>query len=159
MIRSYEYVLSESPFVVRRTVRWGDCDPAGVVYTGRFPDYVLGALALFKDHIAGANGDDGSFLGKQHGVGLPCRGMSFDFSGTLWPHNVVDITCFVGNIRTRSFDMHCVGQRPTGEPVFNARFSPICVRADARVSTDIPESLRSTLQRFTQFTAEGTERT
>jgi acyl-CoA thioesterase FadM len=144
MIRSYEYILSELPFVVRRTVRWGDCDPAGVVYTGRFPEYVLGALALFKEHIARASNDDRSFLGKQHGVGLPCRGMSFDFSGTLWPHNEVD--------------MHCVGRRPTGEPVFDARFSPICVRADARISTDIPESLRSTLQRFTRLTSEGTEK-
>ncbi|WP_153136921.1 acyl-CoA thioesterase [Paraburkholderia agricolaris] len=158
MIRSYEYILSELPFVVRRTVRWGDCDPAGVVYTGRFPEYVLGALALFKEHIARASNDDRSFLGKQHGVGLPCRGMSFDFSGTLWPHNEVDIECFVGDIRTRTFDMHCVGRRPTGEPVFDARFSPICVRADARISTDIPESLRSTLQRFTRLTSEGTEK-
>ena len=53
MMRATEYVLSERPFVVRRTVRWGDCDPAGVVYTGRFTDYLLGAVGLFTDHLAG----------------------------------------------------------------------------------------------------------
>ncbi|WP_321964814.1 acyl-CoA thioesterase [Paraburkholderia sp. J7] len=145
MTQSYEYVLSEAPFVVRRTVRWGDCDPAGVVYTGRFPDYLLGALALFKDHIVGGSGES---LGKRHGVGLPCRGMTFDFAGTLWPNDIVDLECYVGEIRTRSFDFHSEGRRPGGEPIFSARFSPICVHAHVRESTDIPASLRATLMRY-----------
>ena len=34
MIDSYESVVSRTPLVVRRRVRWADCDPAGVVYTG-----------------------------------------------------------------------------------------------------------------------------
>lgn len=144
MTQSYEYVLSDAPFVVRRTVRWGDCDPAGVVYTGRFPDYLLGALALFKDHIAGGSGES---LGQPYGVGLPCRGMTFDFAGTLWPNDVVDLECYVGEIRTRSFDFHCEGRRPGGETVFTARFSPICVHTHVRESTDIPAPLRATLAR------------
>ena len=147
MTQSYEYVLSESPFIVRRTVRWGECDPAGVVYTGRFPDYLLGALALFKDHIAGGSGES---LGQRHGVGLPCRGMTFDFSGTLWPNDIVDLECYVGEIRTRSFDFHCEGRRPGGEPIFSARFSPICVHTHVRESTDIPASLRATLAQYSR---------
>ncbi|WP_322048281.1 acyl-CoA thioesterase [Paraburkholderia sp. J67] len=144
MTLSYEYVLNVSPFVVRRTVRWGDCDPAGVVYTGRFPDYLLGALSLFKEHIAEGTGQS---LGQPYGVGFPCRGMTFDFSGTLWPNDVVDLECYVGEIRTRSFDFHCEGRRPSGEPVFSARFSPICVHAEVRESTDIPAPLRAILAR------------
>lgn len=147
MTRSYEYVLSESPFVVRRTVRWGDCDPAGVVYTGRFPEYLLGALTLFTDHIAGNAGES---LGQQYGVGLPCRGMTFDFSGTLWPYDVVDLECYVGEIRTRSFDFHFEGRRPDGERVFDARFSPICVHAHVRESAEIPAPLRATLALHTR---------
>src|SRR5690606_2773945 len=85
MIRSTEYVLSESPFVVRRTVRWSDCDPAGVVYTGRFTDYVLGAVGLFHQHMSGyANRP----LGELHGVGTPCKGMEFEFIGTMWPGDI-----------------------------------------------------------------------
>jgi acyl-CoA thioesterase FadM len=148
MIRSYEYVLHEDPFTVRRTVRWADCDPAGVVFTGKFSDYVLSAVALFKEHIADATGGPGKSLGELFNVGLPCRGMSFDFSGTLWPNDVVDIGCCVGEIRTRSFDVLLNAVTPDGRPIFTATFSPICVRTDARVGTDIPDSMRRALEQF-----------
>lgn len=141
MIRATEYVLSTDPFVVRRTVRWGDCDPAGVVYTGRFTDYLLGAVGLFSDHIAGGVGR----LGAMHGVGTPCKAMRFEFIGTLWPDDVIDIECWVQAIRTRSYDIRCMARRPDGAPVFDAVFSPICVRLDERVGTPIPDSLRTAL--------------
>ena len=143
MINATEYVLSESPFVVRRCVRWGDCDPAGVVYTGRFTDYLLGAIGLYTAHLAG-----GGRLGEAHGVGTPCKAMRFEFIGTLWPDDVIDITCTVEAIRTRSFDIRCVARRPDGTPVFDAMFSPICVRLDRREGTPIPDSLRDVLKRF-----------
>ena len=138
-----EYVLSEHPFVVRRKVRWGDCDPAGVVYTGRFTDYLLGAVGLYTGHMAGGEGR----LGVAHGVGTPCKAMRFEFIGTLWPDDVIDITCTVEDIRTRSFDIRCVARRTDGSLVFDAMFSPICVRLDERVGTPIPDSLRVVLTR------------
>lgn len=144
MIRATEYVLSEQPFVVRRTVRWGDCDPAGVVYTGRFTDYLLGAVGLFSDHIAG-----GAWrLGTAHGVGTPCKAMRFEFIGTLWPDDVIDIECWIEAIRTRSYDIRCMARRPDGSAVFDATFSPICVRLDERIGTPIPDSLRAALSAF-----------
>lgn len=152
MIRSAEYVLSERPFVVRRQVRWGDCDPAGVVYTGRFTEYLLGAVGLFADHLAGNTGES---LGQVHGVGTPCRGMAFDFAGTLWPNDVIDITCTVGEIRERSYDFHCVARKPDGTLIFRATFSPICVRLEARQSTPIPPSLRAVLQTYCDTEAAG----
>lgn len=42
-----EQVLSERPLVIRRRVKWGDCDPAGVVYTPMFSEYVISAAELF----------------------------------------------------------------------------------------------------------------
>ncbi|EYS86846.1 thioesterase [Cupriavidus sp. SK-4] len=144
MIRATEYVLSDDPFVVRRTVRWGDCDPAGVVYTGRFTDYLLGAVGLFSGHIAGGAGR----LGALHGVGTPCKAMRFEFIGTLWPDEVIDIECWVQAIRTRSYDLRCMARRPDGAAVFDATFSPNCVRLDERVGTPIPDSLRTALSGF-----------
>ncbi len=32
------------PFTVTRTVRWGDCDPAGIIYTPRVLDYAMEIL-------------------------------------------------------------------------------------------------------------------
>lgn len=156
-MRSYEYVLSESPFTVRRKVRWADCDPAGVVYTGQFSEYVLSAVALFKDFIADAAGGGARSLDELYGVGMPCRGMAFDFSGTLWPGDCVDIECWVGEIRTKSFDFHFQGHSPDSRPIFTARFSPICVRTDARIGTEIPPALRATLQRHARQSIKNSE--
>ncbi|MDH2052727.1 acyl-CoA thioesterase [Achromobacter marplatensis] len=135
-----EMVLTTAPFVVRREVRWGDCDPAGVVYTGRFPDYVLGAVALYTGHLG-----EGCRLGDAHGVGTPCRAMSFDFVGTLWPGDLIFIECRLGALRTRSFDIELEARRPDGSAVFSAVFSPICVRQDERIGTPVPASLRAVL--------------
>ena len=41
-----EYITNETPFTVRRAVRWAECDPAGVVYLGNFPHYLLSAVHL-----------------------------------------------------------------------------------------------------------------
>jgi acyl-CoA thioesterase FadM len=151
VIHSNEYVISDDPFVIRRAVRWSDCDPAGVVYTGKFPEYLLSAVALFSDLIAGRTGRS---LGQTHGVGTPCRGMTLNFMRTLWPGDVIEIECWIGEIRTRSYDVHCHARTPAGQPVFEARSSPICVRTDARVSTDIPASLRAALSRHARTTLE-----
>ncbi|WP_250481231.1 acyl-CoA thioesterase [Caballeronia sp. GAOx1] len=159
MIRSYEFVLHEEPFTVRRTARWADCDPAGVVFTGRFSEYVLSAVALFKEYIAEASGGQGKSLGERFSVGLPCRGMAFDFSGTLWPNDVVDIRCSVGEVRTRSFDILLDAVSPDNRPIFTATFSPICVRTDARVGTDIPDAMRKALEQFKRKPHHQTELT
>ncbi|GJH14221.1 acyl-CoA thioesterase [Caballeronia novacaledonica] len=159
MIHSYEYVLREDPFTVRRTVRWADCDPAGVVFTGRFSDYVLSAVALFKEFIAESTGGEGKSLGERFNVGLPCRGMTFDFHGTLWPNDSIDIRCSIGEVRTRSFDILLDAKSPDSRPIFTAKFSPICVRNDARVGTDIPDAMRKALAQFSQKPLKQTELT
>ncbi len=42
-----ERLLCRSPVKVRRRVRWGECDPAQVVYTPRFADYLAAAYSWF----------------------------------------------------------------------------------------------------------------
>jgi hypothetical protein len=41
-----------------------------------------------------------------------------------------------------------MARRPDGSAVFDATFSPICVRLDERVGTSIPDSLRTALSAF-----------
>ncbi len=43
------------PFAVTRTVKWGDCDPAGIIYTPRVLDYAMEILeALVPRGLGGA---------------------------------------------------------------------------------------------------------
>ncbi len=41
------------PFTVTRTVKWGDCDPAGIIYTPRVLDYAMEILEAWYREVVG----------------------------------------------------------------------------------------------------------
>jgi acyl-CoA thioesterase FadM len=125
-----EWVESLCPFTVRRVARWADCDPAGVVHTPRFGDYVLSATDLFRAHLIGP---DWHRRNREAGFGSPAKALSLVFQGSLWPGDAFDIEVYAGEIRTRTMDLLLRARRAqTDEPIFMARLSSICVRVDDR---------------------------
>ncbi|MGH6624991.1 MAG: acyl-CoA thioesterase [Burkholderiaceae bacterium] len=146
MMDSFESVLSRSPFfIVQRQVRWSDCDPAGVVYTGRFPEFVLSAVGLFYAELA-----QGSYREwiKAMGVDTPCKGLKFDFQGALWPDDKFQMQCTVPVIRTHSYDIRIEARQADERRVFRARFSPICIGGGVRTGVPIPAQMRQRLESF-----------
>lgn len=137
-----EYVLSRHPFVVRRRARWGECDPAGVVYTGKFVDYLLSAVSLFNEHVMGESVEA---YKKRLQFQTPCKGLSMVFDGALWPNDEFDMHVTVSNIRTSSFDMAVKAVRPNGDAVFSGVVSPVCIAISERRSIPIPEDLKTKL--------------
>ncbi|AIO35945.1 thioesterase-like superfamily protein [Burkholderia cenocepacia] len=142
MTASYEYVLSEFPFTVRRTVSWGDCDPAGVVYTGRFSEYLLGAVMHFLKHVGLAPGSD---IHRISGTVLPCKYMSLTFHVALWPNDVVDLRIHVGEIGEHTFQIVMHAVLSDGRLAFQGIFVPIFIKNDARVRRPVPDAARSAL--------------
>jgi 4-hydroxybenzoyl-CoA thioesterase len=142
MIEPTEQVLDTSPFVVRRRVRWGECDPAGVVYTGKFTDYLLSAVMLFHEHMLG---DFTEAYRKKLGIETPCKGLTLTFSRALWPNETFDMTVCVGDIRTSSYDVQVRAALPDGTPVFAGTFSPVCIPRNERRAIPIPDEMRERL--------------
>lgn len=125
-----ERVLSREPFVVRRQARWAECDPAGVVHTGRFGDYVLSATDLFRTHVIGKDWHKRNNIA---GFGSPAKAISLVFESSLWPGDLLDIAVFVGEIRIRSMDLLLRATRTDDRrAVFHGRLSSICVKAEDR---------------------------
>ncbi|MEJ8859912.1 thioesterase family protein [Variovorax robiniae] len=144
MIDSYESVVSRRPFVVRRRVRWSDCDPAGVVYTGKFTEYVLNAATLFASELA--QGEPAAWR-RSLGVDTPCKGMALEFHRALWPEEEFEMLLDVPEVREHGYDLR-IEATQSGTPIFSARFSPICIRRDARVRAPIPVELLNALAPF-----------
>ena len=140
-----EFVASVMPFTVRRTVRWAECDPAGVVYAGRYVDYLLDTCALFFQHIGFGHGQRWA-EGKS--VGLPAKHIGLTFMASLFPDEVFDMTLAVTAIRTRTFDLSLVARRPDGEIVFEGQCSPICIAPNVRESVPMPDQLRQQLSPY-----------
>ncbi len=142
-ITSYETVVARRPFTIRRRVRWGDCDPAGVVYTGRFTDYLMSAVTLF---FAELGGGQYSRWVESLGVDTPCKGMAFTFHKALWPEDEFDLVCTVPAVRESSYDIAVEAARPDGSPVFSGRFSPICIGRSERKRVPIPAAYLEALR-------------
>lgn len=115
-VSSFESVLSRRPFIVRRQVRWSDCDPAGVVHTAKFSDYVPSAVNLFYAELA--QGPYGAWI-RALGVDTPCKGLELTFHGALWPDDEFQIRCTVPNLRTRSYDIQLEASQASGRRVFS----------------------------------------
>lgn len=141
-----EYVLSSVPFVVRRTARWSDCDPAGIVYTGRYTEYLLDSARLFANHIADG---DMAALARREGISTPARGMALEFMRPMEPGDVADIRYRVGEIREHSFELHCQASGGAGEPIFAGRCTLICNDRENKTKVPIPQALREALLRHT----------
>lgn len=144
MFESNEYVISEKPFIVRRTVCWSDCDPAGVVFTGKFSSYLLGAVLLFYRRLGWEQAPDYSL----ERVGLPCKHFELTFHKSLPPGAIVDIRLSVSGIRNHSFDLKVIGKLPDGTISFEGCFSPICIDPKSWTAMPIPSALIEVLSGF-----------
>lgn len=139
---AYEALVSRTPLVVHKRVRWADCDPAGVVYTGKFSEYLLVAVGYFFDVLG--QGHYARWLQSLE-VDTPCKGLDLTFHGALWPEDVFRMHCHVGAIREHSYDLHVEATQEGGRRVFSGRFSPICIRRGVRERTAIPPAMRDAL--------------
>ena len=149
-----EIVHSTQPFVVRRAIRWADCDPAGVAYAGRYPEYLIDAVMHFISHIGYRIGEPGK--GEQDRIGLPCKHMQLTFHSALYPDDVVDIAISVTGIRERTFDVGARACLLNGQLAFEGMFSPICIETASRTSIPIPTDLRKALETYVR--PQGTQR-
>jgi acyl-CoA thioesterase FadM len=134
-----QYVRSHRPFVLRQTVKWSDCDPAGVVYTGRFVEYVTTAFRAFLAHIL--DGDVEAYVAR-YKVDFPAKAISIVFDSSLRPDDKFDIEVRVAGIRNTTFECEFVGTHD-GKPCFTSRMTTICVLPGERNAIRVHDSLRA----------------
>lgn len=149
---STEWIVSERPLVIRRRVKWGDCDPAGVVYTVVFSEYVVSAAELFYGALFGTTPQKAKDM---VGFGTPTRALSFDFQRSLRPDEEFDMTVRVADIRSRTFVLDMHGRTLSGETVFTARLTPVCVMRGERRAIELPARLRDALHNYRRDCGES----
>jgi acyl-CoA thioesterase FadM len=140
-----ERVMSVVPLVVRRRVKWGECDPAGVVYTPAFSEYVMSAAELFYGSLFETTPQRAR---EEQGFDSPTRALDFDFQRSLRPDEDFEMTVMVVDIRTRTYVLDVTARTLDGEMIFVARVTPVCVSRSERRSTDIPIPFRQALERY-----------
>jgi 4-hydroxybenzoyl-CoA thioesterase len=139
-----EAVMSTQPFTVRRRVRFGACDPAGVAYTAQFSEYAVSAMDLFLSELL-----DGPYLKRLGTVQTPIKALSFVFLAPLRPNDEFDMVVSVREIRTHTFVLGIDGAMVSGTPIFECVMAPICISSTRR-SVAIPAKLRAALTTYQQ---------
>jgi acyl-CoA thioesterase FadM len=140
-----EKLMSRLPVTIRRRVRFGDCDPAGVVYTPVFAEYGVSAFNWLMDVLFAAPLRQ---ISEQLGFATPFRAMSFDFRNALWPDQMFDMICTISDIRSRTFDIDLLAIDLDRKDVFVARITPIFVARTEWRSIPIPPQVRARLEDY-----------
>ncbi len=140
-----EKIISILPVTVRRRVKFGECDPAGVVYTPVFSEYSLSAYQWFLQAMLG-----GPMFQEMKRVGFdsPIKALTFEFRNMLVTEQVFDMICRVTDIRTRTFDVEITGRSTTETPhdIYVSKLTPIMLSRSEHRSIEIPVELRQKLE-------------
>lgn len=136
-----ERLISREPVVVRRRVQWGECDPAGMVYSPRFADFAVSAYMWFQRVVVRPHLDDPK-------LALPLKAMSFEFHKTLKPDELFDMRVQVLSLRHRTFDLAIEAAGTDDTRRFSARLSPILIDQSTFASVSLPDRVREALERY-----------
>ena len=140
-----EYIRSTQPFIFRRRVLWGECDPAGVVYTPRFVDFASIASQHFLGHLLGAGFTESK---RSNNFGTPCKALSLIFHSSLRPDQIFDMNVYVKTIGTTTFTLGIAGTASDGTSIFDATFTVITVQPSDRSAIVVPTQLRNALKPY-----------
>jgi acyl-CoA thioester hydrolase len=136
---------SGNRWIFRRRVNWGECDPAGIVYTPRFAEYVTEAHLAFFEHLFAAPPYE--VFGPLQ-MALPAKALALEFKRSLRPNDWFDIHVIVGEIRTRTYTLEMTAQDDSGAASFDAKITLICLDRTINKGAPLPQFFRSRLMQF-----------
>lgn len=128
---------SPRPFVHRVRVRWADCDPAAVAYTGRIPAFALEAIEAWWEHNAG---HDWYQLNLDRNIGTPFVHMQLDLKAPVTPRRVLECEVTLKRLGNSSI-AHTVQGRQNGVVCFEGEFVAVFVDSKSMKPRTPPDDL------------------
>ena len=130
-------------FEQERKVLFGDCDPAGILYTPRIANYLVEASLAFLTARLGAPAERTMF---DIDISLPARALKMDFLRSMTWDDIVRVGVDVAELRSRSFTLAIHGRNENDESAFEGQLTMVCISTKTRKAVSIPDRLRSVLQ-------------
>ncbi len=133
--------MADPSFVHEIRVRWADCDPARIAYTGRVACFALEAIDAWWEHTVG---DDWYRMNVDDDIGVPFVHMSIDFRKPVTPRHVLECEVRLLSVGGSSVRFQVSGMQD-GDRCFKGEFVEAFVRAQAHVKTGVPDMYREKL--------------
>lgn len=150
---------SSSPyFSTTRAVLFGDCDPAGAIYTPRAGHFVVEALLEFYAALLG-----GPAARTMASIGIlpPAKALNIEFSAPLTYDDQLTMTVTQASVGSTSFTCTVDAIRQDGVIAFRGTLTQVCISAalpegrTRRAPVEVPERLRNALVTYQARIAAG----
>lgn len=140
----------DRPFAVSRIVTWGECDPAGVVYTTQFLDYVMETLEAFWRETVGVG-----FLAlhRDLGLGAPTVSTKFDFQRVLKGGDPFTVELRIEKLSRATIAYALCGVNAAGETCFTCSHVSCIIDDKTFKSVEIPDHIRGPFEAYRLATA------
>lgn len=132
---------ADAKFIHEIKVRWSDCDPARIAYTGRLPYFALEAIDAWWENTIGA---DWFRLNVDEDIGTPFVHLSMDFRSPVTPRHVLVCEVRLIHLGTSSVRFSVKG-RQDDNLCFEGEFVEVFVDSAIHQKRGIPEKFRQAL--------------
>lgn len=125
-------------FNVTRRVSWGDCDPAGIIYTPRVLDYAMETLEAWNREVLGVPWIK---LNREMSMGMPTVRAELDFLAAPAPDEDVVTELRVEQVGRSSITFLITGDDGNGRAFFRVKVTSCLISRPAFKPTPIPDDL------------------
>ncbi|MBP6819512.1 thioesterase family protein [Ferrovibrio sp. MS7] len=138
-------------FAIERVVQWGEADPAGIVYTTQFLDYVIETVESFWREQIGCSW---YHLHKRHNLGSPTVSSKLDFQKPLRAADPFTVELRIPRLTRSTITFHIVGRNAAGESCFTGELVSCIIDDQAVRSVTIPDWIRQPIEAYRTATAQ-----
>ena len=133
------------PFSTRINVRFGDCDPAGLVY---YPVLFHYCHAAMEEFFSAACGVGYARLMSESRLGFPTVNARAEFDAPFFYGDEVEVEVFVSRVgRTSATFEYRLRRAGEAEPRARATLVQVAMNLDTRRPVPVPEDLRRAFER------------
>jgi 4-hydroxybenzoyl-CoA thioesterase len=137
---------NKNRFSVHRTVNWGDCDPAGFIYTPRVLDYACEMVdAWFREKL---NASWWQLKSRSKGLGLPTVNAVCDFLSVVRPDQTLQLNMNIREVGTSSVVFEIEGVAAGNRRVFRVKLVSCAVEMVKCRATPIPRWMRNKFEAY-----------
>jgi 4-hydroxybenzoyl-CoA thioesterase len=127
------------PFSVTRTVKWGDCDPAGIVYAPKVLDYAMEIVGAWFREVVGVSWLK---LNREMDMGAPTVRAELDFLNAPLPDQEIAVHLRVETLGRSSITFLVTGRDDAGPDIFRAKLVSCFIAKPEFKATVIPDEFR-----------------
>jgi acyl-CoA thioesterase FadM len=135
-VEALDKIVSQLPFCLERTVRWSECDPAGVVFAGNYYLYALWAYDLYRDR---------RLAGLTASVTAPMKAFTIVHHAPLRPSDIFAMQVCPTKVGRTTFTI-AVDARLEDASIFTAELTLICTSIGKWEACEVPPTYREMLE-------------